>query len=45
MNLNLVSESECTEILNSEEFKDMKYYPEKDCIKIINNTVVVKLSE
>ena len=45
VNLNLVSERECSEILESEEFKNMKYYPEKDSIKIIDNTVVVKLSD
>ena len=27
------------------EYKNMTYYPEKDSIKIINNTVVVKLSD
>ena len=45
VNLNLVSESECKEILESDEFKNMKYYPEKDAIKVINGTVVVKLSD
>lgn len=45
VNLNLVSEWESTEILNTEEFANMKYYPEKDSIKVINNTVVVKLSD
>lgn len=44
-NLNLVSEWESTEILESSEFKSMKYYPEKDGIKVINNTVVVRLSD
>ena len=44
-NLKLVSEWESTDILESDEFKTMKYYPEKDGIKIINNTVVVKLSD
>ena len=42
--MNLVSESECSEILETEEFKNMKFYPEQDSIKVINNTVVVKLS-
>lgn len=45
VNLNLVSEGECKEILESDEFKNMKYYPEKDGIKVINGTVVVKLSD
>lgn len=44
VNLNLVSEWENTDILESEEFKNMKYYPEKDSIKIINGIVVVKIS-
>ena len=44
-NLKLVSEWESTDILESDEFKTMKYYPEKDSIKIINNTVVVRLSD
>ncbi len=44
VNMNLVSESECSEILETEEFKNMKFYPEQDSIKVINNTVVVKLS-
>ena len=44
-NLKLVSEWESTDILESDEFKTMKYYPEKDGIKIINNTVVVRLSD
>lgn len=44
VNVNLVSEWENTEIIESQEFKEMKFYPEKDSIKVINNTVVVKLS-
>ena len=44
VNLNLVSEAESKEILETERFKNMKCYPEKDSIKVINNTVVVKLS-
>ena len=43
VNMNLVSESESTGILESEEFKNMNCYPEKDSIKVIDNTVVVKL--
>ena len=43
VNLNLVSEEESKEILETEEFKNMKCYPEKNSIKVINNTVVVKL--
>ena len=45
VNMKLVSESESSEILETEEFKTMKHYPEKNSIKVINNTVVVKLSD
>lgn len=45
VNLNLISERESKEILESDEFKNMKYYPEKGGIKVINGTVVVKLSD
>ncbi len=46
-NLNLVSEheEESKKIFETEEYKNMTYYPEKDSIKIINGTVVVKLSD
>lgn len=44
-NLNLVSEWESEDIFETEEYKSMKYYPEKDGIKIINGTVVVRLSD
>lgn len=44
VNINLVSEGENSEILETEEFKNMKSYPEKDSIKVINDTVVIKLS-
>lgn len=45
VNMNLVSEWDSLEIFETEEYKNMKYYPSKDSIKIINNTVVVKLSD
>lgn len=45
VNINLVSEWESAEIFETEEYKSMKYYPEKDSIKVINGTVVVKLSD
>lgn len=45
VNMKLVSEWESQEIFTTDEYKSMKYYPEKDSIKIINNTVVVKLSD
>lgn len=44
VNSNLVSESECTDIMQTDEYKNMKNYPEKGSIKVINNTVVVKIS-
>ncbi len=45
VNMNLISERENPEIFETEEFKNMKYYPEKDSIKVINNIVVVRLSD
>lgn len=45
VNTKLVSVEESEEIFATEEYKTMKYYPEKDSIKIINNTVVVKISD
>lgn len=45
VNLNLVSEWECSEIFETEEYKNMNYYPGKNSIKVINNIVVVKLSD
>jgi hypothetical protein len=45
VNLNLVSEWVSTEIFETDEYKSMTYYPEQDSIKIINGTVVVKLSD
>lgn len=45
VNVNLVSEWDSTEIFETEEYKNMKYYPEKGSIKVIHGTVVVKLSD
>jgi hypothetical protein len=45
VNLNLVSEWVSTDIFETDEYKSMTYYPEQDSIKIINGTVVVKLSD
>ena len=45
VNLNLVSEWDSTEIFETEDYKKMNYYPQKDGIKVINDTVVVKLSD
>ncbi len=43
VNMKLVGEEECKEILETEEYKNMNKYPEKDSIKMINGTVVVRL--
>ena len=45
VNWNLVSEWECSEIFETEQYKSMKYFPEQGSIKIINNTIVIKLSD
>lgn len=45
VNVKLVSEWECQDIFKTEDYKTMKHYPENGSIKIINNTVVVKLSD
>lgn len=43
VNMQLVSEGDSKEILETEAYKNMKNYPENGCIKVINGTVVVKL--
>ena len=43
VNMKLVGEEERKEILESEEYKNMNRYPEKDSIKVIDGTVIVKL--
>ena len=45
VNLNLVNERDYAEIFETKEYKNMKYYPEKDSIKVIDDTIVVKLSD
>ncbi len=45
INMNLVSEWEKAEIFETQEYRNMECYPEVDSIKVINNVVVVKLSE
>ena len=47
VNLKLVPEWEdnSKKIFETQDYKNMNFYPEKDSIKIINNTVVVKLSD
>lgn len=44
-NFNMVSERDYPELLDSDEFKNMNIYPKKESIKIIDDTVVIKLSE
>ena len=41
--MELVSEEDSKEVLETEEYKNMKCYPKKDSIKVINGIVVVKL--
>ena len=43
-NLNIIDQSDYPEIIESEEYKNMKNYPEKGSIKIINNIIVIKIS-
>ncbi len=43
VNMELVSEEDSKEVLETEEYKNMKCYPKKDSIKVINGIVVVKL--
>lgn len=45
VNINLATDQERDKICETEEYKSMKNYPEKDSIKIINDIVVVKLSD
>ncbi len=44
-NVKLTNERVSKDIFETDEYKTMKYYPDKDSIKIINGTVVVKLSD
>lgn len=43
-NLNIVNQSDYPEIIESEEYKNMKKYPEEGSIKIIDNIIVIKIS-
>lgn len=45
VNINLAIDSERDKIYETEEYKNMKNYPEKDSIKVINDIIVVKLSD
>lgn len=45
MKLNLCSEEEYINIVNSEEFENMSIYPAKNSIKIIDGIVCVKMSQ
>ncbi len=44
-NVKLVNERESKDIFDTDEYKTMKYYPDRNSIKIINGIVVVKLSD
>lgn len=39
------SANQISEILDTDEFKEMPSFPSKDCIKTINNVLVIKISE
>ena len=43
VNINFIDENTYNEITKSKEFKDMENYPNKNSIKLINNTIVIKL--
>ncbi len=45
MDLTMCSREEYKDIIETEEFKNMSVFPDDNSIKIINNIVVVKLSE
>ena len=45
MELTMCSREEYENIIETEEFKNMPVFPNDNSIKIINNIVVVKLSE
>ena len=42
--IKLCSKQEYNEIKETQEFKNMAIYPEKGCIKLINNVIVIKMS-
>ena len=45
VNLKLVGKDDCKNILETEEYKTMANFPDEDSIKIIENTVVIKISD
>ena len=45
VNIKTTSEKDNQEIIENEEFLNMKVYPSKESIKIIKGIVVVKLSD
>ena len=45
VNLKLVGKDECKDVLETEEYNSMANFPDEDSIKIIENTVVVKISD
>lgn len=44
ININFVNQDKYNEILNSKEYINLKTYPEKEAIKVIDNVIVIKLS-
>ena len=43
VNANIVNINDNLDILKTDEYSEMGVYPENSSIKIINNTVVIKL--
>lgn len=43
INLNKASMDDYNKIINTKEFKEMETYPSKECIKLINDTIIVKI--
>jgi len=42
--INFISEDKYQEILKTDEFNNMKIYPDEDSVKVINDVIVVKLA-
>jgi len=45
ININLCSDEEYVQIANSDEFKSMPVWPDKDSVRVINNVAVIKYME
>ena len=43
--IKICTRDEYNKIVNSEEFKNMPIYPNNGSIKIINNIIVIKISD